>query len=306
MVNKGLWMIIFTLVVTNCLTLGFLFKGNNEHIKLPEAVETATIVSDEVVATVGSENISKQEWLHELEKLYGKETLKELINRKVISQLAQKYNISVSPDVINQELAMLKSMYNSLEHDQEELIEEHELKKQIEDTIVLEEILTKDVTIPDELIKGFYKENKDLYHIPDTYHISHLIVKTKEESDEVKKELLNGSDFSVLAMERSTDEFSASQGGSLGFVSLESEYLPEQYLEALSSLEATKWAGPLEVNGEFAFVYLHEKIKGKKYSYDDVKDHIRRQIALGQIDGKMTAEKFWDEVDVNWFYESNN
>lgn len=298
MANKGVWTVVFILVVTNCLSLAMWL--NKEKVEVPTSVETASS-TDEVVATVGEHNITRQEWLHQLETLYGKNTLREVINHEVIYQLADKYNIKVSDEIIEQELTMIKAMYNAADH--ETISNEEEWKKQIEYNLLLEEMLTKDVTILEEDIRTFFKENESLYKIPTTYRLSHITVKTKEEAEQVVEELKNGSDFAVLAMEKSTDEFSSNQGGDLGYLSIESGFLPNEYAELLSTLKPSSYEGPIQVGDEYAIVYLHEVIEGKEYSFDDVKDHIRRQLALGQIEGKVTAEQFWKEIDVEWFYE---
>jgi foldase protein PrsA len=298
--NKGIWIAVFTLVVTNCLTLGMWFNGRQEKVEMPSSVETASY-TEEVVATVGDKNITRQEWLHQLEKLYGKETLRDVINREVIYQLAEKYSIKADEKIVEQEMTMIKAMYNSVDH--ETIMDEEEWKKQIEYNLLLEEMLTRDVTIPNEEIEAFFKENESLYQIPTTYHLSHITVKSKEEADQVIKELENGSDFAVLAMEKSTDEFSSNQGGDLGFISKESGYIPKEYEAVVNSLEPSSWEGPVKVEDEYAIVYLHEVIEGKEYSFDDVKEHIRRQLALGQIEGKVTAEQFWNEVNVEWFFD---
>jgi foldase protein PrsA len=298
--NKGIWIAVFTLVVTNCLTLGMWFSGRQEKIEIPSSVETASS-TEEAVATVGNHNITRQEWLHQLEKLYGKETLKDVVNREVIYQLAEKYNIKVNQDVVEQEMTMIKAMYNSADH--ETITDEEEWKKQIEYNLLLEEMLTRDVTIPAKEIQEFYEENESLYKIPTTYHLSHITVKSKEEADQVVEELESGSNFSVLAMEKSTDEFSSNQGGDLGFITKESGYLPKEYEGLLTSLKPSSWEGPIQVGDEYAIIFLHELIEGKEYSFNDVKEHIRRQLALGQIEGKVTAEQFWNEVGVEWFYD---
>nr|WP_272495874.1 peptidyl-prolyl cis-trans isomerase [Bacillus pinisoli] len=167
-------------------------------------------------------------------------------------------------------------------------------------------MLTKDVTIPEEDVERFYEENQSLYDIPTTYHLSHIKVDTEEEAKTVIDELDNGSDFAVLAMERSTDEFTSNQGGDLGYVTKDSGYIPSEYEDLLSNLKKEAWAGPIKIGNEFAILYLHDVEEGKEYSFDDVKDHIRRQLALGQIEGKVTAEQYWTEVEVDWFYDNQN
>jgi foldase protein PrsA len=300
--NKAIWVIVFTLVVTNGLAIGMWLKGNQEEVSALAEVATAT-VTEEVVATIGEKSITQQEWLHQLEKLYGKETLKEIINREVIYQLAQQYNITVSEDLIEQEMTIIRAMYNSIDH--ENIADEEYLKNQIKYNILLEEMLTRDVTISDEEVEEFYEENESLYHIPKTYLLSHIRVKTEEQAETVITELENGSDFSVLAMEKSLDEFTSNQGGDLGYVTIESGYIPTEYEALLSSLKPGTWGGPIQVDEEFAILYLQEVMDGKEYSFEEVKDHIRRQLALGQIEGKVTAEQFWNEIEVEWFYDQS-
>ena len=51
---------------------------------------------------------------------------------------------------------------------------------------------------------------------------------------------------------------------------------------------------------------LHEKIDGRQYSYKEVKEQIRRQKALEQIQAPVSGKIFWDEFDVDWVYESED
>lgn len=298
--NKGVWAVVFILVATNCLTLGLWFTGKHEMTAIPEIVETATSTTDEVVATVGNQTITHQDWLNQLEKSYGEETLKEIINREVIYQLADKYSIQISDEDVEQELIMIKAMYNS--DDNEKISNQEEWKEQIKYNLLLEKVLTRDVTIPEENIKSFYLENQNLYQIPKSFHLSHIRVKTKGEADTVLKELEAGSDFGALAMEKSIDEFTASQGGDIGYVTKESGYLPKEYEEVLSMLKVDKAQGPIQVGEEYAVLYLYDVVEGKEFTYEDIKEHIQRQLALGQIEGQVTAEDFWAEIGVNWFY----
>ena len=68
-------------------------------------------------------------------------------------------------------------------------------------------------------MKAYYEKNKELFNIPTAYHLSHIIVKTSEEAEKAIKELSQGSSFSALAMERSIEEFSANEGGDIGYIS---------------------------------------------------------------------------------------
>jgi foldase protein PrsA len=134
----------------------------------------------------------------------------------------------------------------------------------------------------------------------DAYHLSHIMVNSKAEADIVLKELKEGSSFSSLAMEVSTDELTANHGGDLGFLTHESDMYPSVYLTEAKGLDEATWSDPISVDGHYVVLYMHEKVNGMMYSFDEVKDQIRRQLALEHMEGTMDASIFWEEVGVDW------
>ncbi|WP_369425907.1 peptidyl-prolyl cis-trans isomerase [Cytobacillus pseudoceanisediminis] len=148
-----------------------------------------------------------------METKYGKSTLSELIDQKVIEEAGEKYGVKVSEKAVDLELKMVKTMYGGNFTDE---MSEDKWRRQIKNNLILEELLTADVSVSEEEMKSYYEQNSSQFQVPDTYHISQIIVKTKEEAEQTLKELDEGSSFSVLAMERSIDEFTASLGGMQG------------------------------------------------------------------------------------------
>jgi len=290
-----LWSIIFGLVIINCLTIGYFVSGKTEAIPVASHETTS-----ETIATIGDTTITREQWMAELESRYGKDTLRELINIQVVEELAKKHNITVSEEVINRELAVYKSMYNSL--DEEQFGNEDNWEKQIRYSILLEELLTRDVSVSEKDIRKFYEDNKDLYDIDESYHLSHIVVKTEKEAKVIIDELEGGSSFEALALEASIDEFTANSGGDLGFISKSNTYVPQPYFEVASTLQEGDWSEPVEVDTGYAVLFLHEKMKGQTFSFEDVKDQIRRQIALEQMEGSVTVDPLWEEMGVTWFY----
>ncbi|MFF2450347.1 peptidyl-prolyl cis-trans isomerase [Neobacillus sp. NPDC058068] len=293
--RKQLWMVIAALIMVNCLTVAFF---------LSKASETSgTMSNEEAVATVGKEAISRQDWLNELESRYGKDVLKEMIDQMVVEEIAAKYHIKVSDQEVEREFRMLQATANSFS--QKNHKNEKQWKEQIRQSLLLEEILTRDVVVSNKELKSYYDKNKTLFDVPAAYHLSHIIVKTKGEAEKASKELANGSSFAALAMERSIEEFSANEGGDIGYISEEDERYPEQYIETAKKLKTGAYSKPFKVEQGYALLKLEAKISGKKYSYDDVKEQIRRQIALEQIKTPVSASTFWDDAKVDWFYGSN-
>lgn len=290
--RKQLWIVIAGLILLNCLTLMFFLAKVNEL--------SGTAVSKEVVASVGKSEITRQEWLNELETRYGKDVLKDMIDQKVIKEMAAKYNIKVSEKDVEREYRILQTTYSS--PGESKRTSEKTWKDHIRNSLLQEEILTRDVEVTEKEMKAYFEENKELFTIPDAYHVSHIIVKSSNEAEKAIKELEEGSSFSALAMERSIEEFSANEGGDIGFIMDGEERYPSEYIRAAKKLKEGNWSDPIQVEQGFAIIKLEGKMKGKKYSYKDVKKQIRREIALEQMKTSASASTFWDEVKVDWFY----
>ncbi|MGG3890590.1 peptidyl-prolyl cis-trans isomerase [Metabacillus fastidiosus] len=293
---KTLWSIIFALVVVNCFTIAFFLTKNN-------SVHTNSLGKyDEAIATIGtSTTISREEWLSELEKRFGKETLEQMINEEVVNELAAKHKIEISEEQIDRELTIFKSMYNTLSN--ERFGEEEDWRKQIRYSILLEELLTKDASVSQEELRAFYESNKNLYEVEDMFRLAHIVVKTQAEANKVIEELEGGSSFEALALEKSIDEFSANEGGEIGFVSTKDEFVPKEYFEIASELDEKQWSNPIKVDTGYAIILLKEKQAGISYPFGEVKSQIRRQIALEQMEGSVAVKPLWDEISVKWFYE---
>jgi foldase protein PrsA len=284
--------VIAGLILLNCLTLIFFLA------KVKEVSGTA--FSEEVVASVGKSDITRQQWLNELEARYGKDVLKDMIDQKVIKEMADKYHIEVSEKDVEREYRTLQTTYSSPSENKK--TSERKWKEHIRNSLLQEEILTRDVKVSKKEMQAYFEKNKELFSIPDAYHVSHIIVKSSNEAENAIKELEQGSSFSVLAMERSIEEFSANVGGDIGFLIEGEERYPSEYLEVAKKLKEGAWSDPIQVEQGFAIVKLEEKIKGKTYNYDDVKQQIRREIALEQMKTSASATTFWEEAKVEWFY----
>ncbi|XJZ27396.1 peptidyl-prolyl cis-trans isomerase [Bacillota bacterium Lsc_1132] len=291
--KKELWLIIAGLFLLNVLTVVFFFAKSEGT--------SGFAAANEKVATVGGESISRQDWLNELEARYGKEVLKDMIDQKVIRETAAKYKITVSDEDVRRQLRMAQAVYGSSAAENK-AVDEKKWKEQVKNSLLLEEILTKDVVVSENEMKKYYKENRDQFRVPTTYHLSHIVVKTEAEAKKALKELSQGSSFSALAMERSIEEFSANQGGDIGYISQDDEQYPAEYLQTAKKLKAGKYSGPIKIKQGYAIIKLHKVIKGHTYTFDEVKNQIRRQIAMEQMKTPASATAFWDEVKVDWFY----
>ena len=305
--KETLWILIFGLIIVNCLSIAFLSKPFTYN-KTSEAVAVATDYS-EVIAIVGDKPITKMDLFEQLESRFGNEELEMLINKEVINQMANKYDITIDDSDVEFEFKLFKTLYAT----HNDSLEAEVLKEQIKSNIILEELLVKDVKIEDEELRSYFEENKDMFQFKENYRLSHIVLDRKEEAERVLEELKNGSSFPALAMEVSLDDFTAFQGGDIGLINANDTLFPKMYFQEAQKLKVGEWSKILEVNEmfmwgnpnnnpntQFVILYLHEKLDAFHYSYADVKGHIKRKIALEQMPHSVSATVFWDEVGVEW------
>ncbi|KFI02193.1 peptidyl-prolyl cis-trans isomerase [Bacillus spizizenii] len=291
MKSRTIWTIILGALLVCCISVAYTLTKS----------QAGASPSGESIATIGGKSVTREEWLKEMEDRYGKSTLEDMINVRVVEQLAKKNNLKVSKNEIDREFLLVKAVNNSFYED--EHTTEKEWKDQIRYNILLEELLTRDIDISNKELKSFYNKNKELYQFDDSYRIRHIVVKDEEEAREVLKELKGGSSFEAVAAERSTDRYTSPYGGDLGFVTEASDNIPSAYIEEAQTLKEDEWSDePIKVSNGYAVIQLKEKLKARTFSYDEVKDQIRRQIAMDQLGDKATVKTLWKEADVSWFY----
>ncbi len=286
--KRQLKLLVLGLALLNILTLVILLPRTQ-----PEESET--------VASVGRDEITRQEWLQELEERYGEPILEDMVNQKVIEKLAEEYDITLAESDVEQELAIYKMLYGYTGEERSE----HEWKERVKLSLYFEELLAKDAEFTEAELREYYNENRSQFEFAPAYHLSQIVVSSLKEAEQTAKELEEGSSFDALAMERSIDEFTASRGGNLGFVSEGNETIEPEILAEAARMEESSWSDPIKVENGYTIVYLHEKIEAKNYSFKEVKNRVRRQMAAEQMEGPLDARVFWDEAGATWFYGEN-
>ncbi len=253
----------------------------------------------EEVASVAGEPITREQWMTEMEKEVGRETLLELVNGKVMEVAAKRYEIDVSDKEIDLEVALIRSVdgrsYTGLDIEK--------MRQKIRANLILEKVLTKDIVIEDDAIEKHYDKNASLYNISTAYRTALIVVPTKEEAQQTVDELSKGSSFDVLAKERSTDLASASLGGDIGYINASTDTIDKKIVETVVEMKTDSTSGAVALSdGTYAVIHVSEVQEGQSFTLSDVNGHIRRELALEQLPQSVNPEAFWDEFDAKWFY----
>lgn len=258
------------------------------------------IQNEEEVASVNGNAITREMWMVAMEEKIGRETLRELINEEVMAAAAKEYGIKVTDQEVDLELTLIhagdQSAYTGLDAEKE--------REAIRSTLILEKVLTKDVVIEDEDIQKNYDENTALYQVQPANRTALIVVESLEEAEQALRELEDGSNFSILAKERSVDFASANLGGDIGYINAEADFVDPIIVQTASALKVDAVSEPISLeNGHYAIVSVSDRLEGQTFKLKEVKEHIKRELALEQLPEKVNPEAFWKDFKAKWFYE---
>ena len=258
----------------------------------------------EVVAKVNGVVITKAQFLDLLEDQFGAYALQELIQRELINQKAEALQVSVSDEMFAevwevilqqlggpQGLSMFLLQNNATEED---------FIEQLRWNLLISELASSEVEVTEEGLAQWFEQNRDRYDSPELVEVSHILVDTEEEAQEILALLKDGGDFAALATERSLDPGSAVAGGYLGNIG-KGLTVPE--------FEATAFSLPIGeyglANSTFGWhiIVVSSKTEAKEAVFSEVSEAVERDYRGQQaLDARSFMSKLETEaeIDVLW------
>ncbi|MGN1400830.1 MAG: peptidylprolyl isomerase [Bacillus sp. (in: firmicutes)] len=242
----------------------------------------------DVIASVDGEKITKDEVYDVMVRQYGQNVTTTLINNKVIEMEGKKEGIKLTDDEIQAELDDFIESYGGEETFNAALessnISLDDFKKDIENYLIVEKILAKDIDITEEEMKEYFEENKDSFSQEEQVEASHILVKDEDTANEVLKKAKAGEDFAELAKKYSTDEGSAEKGGELGYFAYGD--MVEAFSKAAFALDVDEMSDVVKTD----FGYHIIKVTGKKdaveATFEESKDEIKELLFDEEVNEK--------------------
>jgi hypothetical protein len=177
----------------------------------------------DVIAVINGESITREEYVQHLERKPN--VLIQTNQGSVAANVAQPLNFQALNDVVNQRLLIQMAKDEALFPTNDEVTRElqHQLTKrpdfvkaltsegltmvQIKEQIRLDlcryKLVTKGVTISDEAVDTYIKNNPDQFKNPKTVDLSWIVVKTPTAQAQVDTELRGNQTFIVVAKRHS-------------------------------------------------------------------------------------------------------
>lgn len=119
-----------------------------------------------VVALVNNRPITRLALVRELEKQTGQQVLDTLITKSLILQEADKQNIRIGPERIEEKMKEIEEQVKSQGADLDTLLQEQgqtrkSLGEEIRIQLIVEEILGKDIEVTEAELQNYFEENKE-------------------------------------------------------------------------------------------------------------------------------------------------
>ena len=239
----------------------------------------------EVVAVVNGVEITKDELVQRLITLGGKPILSQMISEILIQQKAEEEKVKVKAKEIDAKIEEFKKRFPNEKVFNQQLARRNmtieKLKRQIENQLLMERLISKAMAVTDEEIKDYFEKNKARFGKPEEIKARHVLVKTEEEAKEILKQLKKGVNFAKLAKKRSADHATKDKGGDLGFFSRRT--MTPAFEKAAFALEVGKISGVVKSSYGYHIIKVEEKKPAKVATLKSVKKEIKKILTQQKI-----------------------
>lgn len=275
-----------------------------------------------VLARVNGEPIERAEFQRALENLESRAggsvppgrrdeifrgLLDQLIAYHLLAQESKARKLTVDPKEVEAELARLGSQFPSQAAFEQALAARQlttaSLRNEIERDLLVGKLLETQIgstiTVGDEDIERFYRENQNRFQEPESMQASHILIRIDPDADAPTRERARaraaavlaqarrGADFAALAKEYSEDPGTAAAGGDLGFFA-RGQLVPA-FETAAFALKPGEVSGLVESPFGLHIIKAGEHRAARTVPLAEVRDEIRTYLTQQQRQDKLGA-----------------
>ena len=132
-----------------------------------------------------------------------------------------------------------------------------------------------------QTLEDYYKAHPELSRVAEQWHIGQLIVKTKEEAEELRNKIIAGESLFKLAAEKSIDPYGRQEAGDMGWVRVDQASKPLR--EALKDLPENEISPVIKTKRGYHIVTILARKPGYQKPLRSVASGIRRSLILEKL-----------------------
>ncbi len=227
--------------------------------------------------------------------------LEMIVFEELVYQEAERRKLTVPAQRLNQAEGEFKKQFNSPDeyaaYMQSEMHgSEQQLRKQIERSMLIEEVLKAEVDNKSAVslaeVQAYYTKNSAHFQQPETFNFQSISIlpprDAKPGSDVTKearrkaedalkqaKATKNYQDFGLLAEKISEDDFRVNMGD---HKAVGRDKLPPQVVKALLSMQAGQVSGLIEIENAYTIIRLNTHTPARKQPLTEVKAELKTNL----------------------------
>jgi foldase protein PrsA len=241
--------------------------------------------NSDVIASIGGISITREQLTDRVLAEYGQQALRSMMLAEAVDQEAGALRLQVTDDELEQELRSMRQGYEDEKQFYAAMKEQlgmsaQQVRQDAEYRLLLEKVAIHNVNVTDEEIDRYLHEHQDEYKPRKQYRLAQILVTEEQEAESVLSQLDGGADFGALARRYSADEFTADNGGDLGWVEDPDPFEDPQVLQTASSMKVGQVTGPIKTGEGYVILQLNGKTEVTAKSPEAIRAEARRQLAL--------------------------
>lgn len=238
-----------------------------------------------------------------------RKALDQLVDSKLIEEQARELKLSVTSEEVDRAIQQVKEQnhlddatFRSALEQQGFSMESYRkvLRRQILELKVISQAVRSRVTVSDDEVKTYYKQNEKLLAGDRQSHLRQILVAIPDHASDAdiatKKNVAakvvelarGGTSFTELAKQYSDDDGTKASGGDLGWVG--KGVLVDALDEAMASMEPGDVRGPIRTDRGWVVLQMVERKAGDMKPYDEIKEQLRKQLYDQQVE---KAQQSW-------------
>jgi len=237
----------------------------------------STTTPKDTIFTINKKNFTKKDFPKSYQKLSKKEQ-EDFISKYLYNKLLLKF-LTKEKKIYQTEInEALTEKYKELKRKGVKLDELQKIlfNQQVKiDTIMYYKALKQHKDIKKQ-VQDFYQKNKKGFYFPKRVEIAHIVIKDKNSSKKILKQLEHNSSiefFAKVVKENSLDKASKNSGGYVGYVSQKS--VGKEFFDNIwSGKKHTILPKVLKHNNYYHIIYIFKKYKAEQHSLEDEKQNI--------------------------------
>ncbi|MDF2926316.1 MAG: peptidylprolyl isomerase [Paenibacillaceae bacterium] len=268
------------------LALSLLLARNMAGSEATDGEKTPDVlVEDRVVAKIGSREFKLSVLRDQLLEKYGRELVNQLLDREALRLEAEEQNLKITREEVDAELKRMQQGYDSEEIFYESMLSQiglskEDIREDVYYKLILEKVATRTIVVTDQEISSYIKEHPEEFGLVSLLRIEKIINQNEEQAKRTLELYKSGTDFGVLARERSLDTATAADGGDLGWVEDNDPFVSEEILKAARMMKVNEVRGPIPTEEGFAVIRLRDKKEQSKGTTEEIRESVRKMLAL--------------------------